>query len=103
MFLVRVGGIASSSTGNPTVHIDFSTKGKIVTGSGEHHQNTALARQAFDFSVTRGVQYDHSHYNGMFLFFVSDEMAVSGAQMYISTDGGQTVTIKSASLMLTEI
>ncbi|MFA6049635.1 MAG: hypothetical protein WC761_00290 [Candidatus Paceibacterota bacterium] len=102
VYFIRIDGILSSSTGNPYFHVDLEYAGGIPTGVASHHASASIHRQSVEVSVVRGVSYDHSHFHANFMIFSDTKMLVSGVQFYGAIDTAQTVTLKSASIMITE-
>lgn len=102
VYILRFDCILSASSGSPFFHMDFEYSGKIATGSASHHSSASLQRQSVETAVVKGTSYDHSHFHANFLFFSDADMLVSGAQLYGAIDGNQTVTLKSASMMIFE-
>lgn len=101
VFLLRINGILSASSGNPTVHFDF--KQKDGGDGGIHADPDSLIRQSFDVRVVHSTGLDHSHFLNTFLFSVDETLVLSGAQIYVATDSNATVTLKSSSLFLSEV
>lgn len=102
VYMMRVDFILSASSGTPFFHMDLEYGGRIPTGSASHHSSASIQRQSVETAVVKGQAFDHSHFHANFLFFSDADMLVSGVQLYGAVDTAQSVTLKSASIMIAE-
>lgn len=102
VYIMRLDGILSASSGTPVFHADFELSGVISTNGASHHGSASVHRQSVEVEAVRGVNFDHSHFHATFMCFSDAAMVSSGAQFYGAIDTAQIVTFKSCSLMIHE-
>jgi hypothetical protein len=99
-YAMRLDGIMSCSSGQPTFHIDFEVSGNIPIGvAGASHAAHSINRQTLDIDLRSS--FDHSHFHGCYLILTDASMVASGAQFYGATTS-QEITFTSATLFISE-